>query len=53
MATTWGVEVETLDGPREPPLKIAFPCGWKEGETIVALYPYRLRGGHWRMDCCV
>ena len=27
--------------------------GWKEGETIIALYAYRLRGGHWRIDCCV
>ena len=62
MATTWEVEVETQDGPREPPHKIAFPRtitfpnpggGWKEGETIIALYAYWLRGGHWRMDCCV
>ena len=62
VATTWEVEVETQDGPREPPLKLSFPCaitfpspggGWKEGETIIALYAYRLRGRHWRMDCCV
>ena len=26
VATTWEVEVETQDGPREPPLKISFPC---------------------------
>ena len=25
MATTWEVEVETHDGPQEPPLKISFP----------------------------
>ena len=59
---TWEVEVETQDGPQEPPLKIYFPCaltfpksgrGWKEGETISALYAYGLRGGHWRMHCCV
>ena len=62
MATTWEIEVATQAGPREPPLKISFPCaitfpnpggGWKEGEAIIALYAYRLRGGHWRMDCCV
>ena len=62
VATTWDVEVETQDGQREPPLKISFPCaitfpnpggGWKEGETIIALYAYRQRGGHWSMDCCV
>ena len=62
VATTWEVEVETQDGQREPPLKMSFPCaitlpnpggGWKEGQTIVALNAYRLRGGHWRMDCCV
>ena len=38
------------------PCAITFPKpggGWKEGETIIALYAYRLRGGHWRMDCCV
>ena len=49
-------------GAREPPLKISFPCaithpnpggGWKEGEKVIALYAYRLRGGHWRMDGCV
>ena len=60
VATTWEVEVQTQDGPQEPPLKISFPCaimfpdpggGWKEGETIIALYAYQLRGGHWRMDC--
>ena len=59
---TWEVEVETQDGAREPPLKISFPCAitflnpggrWKEGETIIALYACRLRGGHWRMHCCV
>ena len=62
MAMTGEVEVETQYGPREPPLKISFPCaitfpkpreGWKEGETIIALCAYQLRGGHWRMDCCV
>ena len=62
VATTWEIEVETQDGAREPPLKISFPCaithpspggGWKEGERVIALYAYRLRGGHWRMDCCV
>ena len=62
VATTWEIEVETQDGAREPPLKISFPCaithpnpggGWKEGERVTALYAYRLRGGHWRMDCCV
>ena len=61
VATTWEVEVETQDGPREPPLKIYSPMpsrsptlggGWEQGETIIALYAYRLRGGHWRMDCC-
>ena len=54
--------METQDGQRELPLKMSFPCAitfpnpgrrWKEGETIIALYAYRLRGGHWRMDCCV
>ena len=62
MATTLEVEVETQDGQREPPLRMSFPCAitfpnlgveWKEGETIVALYAYRLCGGHWRLDCCV
>ena len=62
VATTWEIEVETQDGARKPPLKISFPCaithpnpggGWKEGERVIALYAYRLRGGHWRMDCCV
>ena len=62
VATTWEIEVETQDGAREPPLKMCFPYaithpnpggGWKEGERIVALYAYRLRGGHWRMDCCM
>ena len=62
VATTWEVEVETQDGQREPPLKMSFPYaitfpnpggGWKEGETIIALYASRLRGGHWRLDCCV
>ena len=62
MATTWEIEVETQDGAREPPLKISFPCaithpdpggGWKEGERVIALYAYRLRGGHCRMDCSV
>ena len=62
IASTWEVEVATQDGPREPPLKISFPCaikyshpvgGLKEGETIIALYAYRLRGGHWRIDACV
>ena len=62
MATTWEIEVETQDGARKPPLKISFPCaithpnpggGWKEGERVISLYAYRLRGGHWRMDCCV
>ena len=62
MATTWEIEVETQDGARAPPLKISFPCaithpnsggGWKEGERVIALYAYRLRGGHWKMDCCV
>ena len=62
MATTWEVEVEAQDGLQEPHLKISFPCaitfpnprgGWKEGETIVALYACRLRGGHRRMDYCV
>ena len=47
MATIWEVEVETQDGPREPPLKISLPCaitfanpggGQKEGETSIALY---------------
>ena len=56
------VEVETQDGPLEPRLKISFPYaitfpnpggGSKEGNTIIALYAYRLPGGHWRMDCCV
>ena len=60
--TTWEVEVETQDGAREPPLKMSFPCaitvpnpggGLKERETIIALYAYRLREGHWRMDCLV
>ena len=62
VATTWEIEVETQDGARGPPLKISFPCsithpnpggGWKEGERVIALDAYRLRGGHWRMDCCV
>ena len=62
VATAWDIEVETQDGAWEPPLKISFPCtithpnpggGWKEGERVIALYAYRLRGGHWRMDCCV
>ena len=64
VATTWEVELETQDGPREPPLKISFPYaitfpnpggGWKEGETIVALYAYRLRGGigEWIVACTV
>ena len=62
VATTWEIEVETQDGAREPPLKMSFPCaitypnpggGWKDGERVIALYAYRLRGGHWRMDCCV
>ena len=62
VATTWEIQVGTHDGAREPPLKISFPCaithpnlggGWKEGERVIALYAYRLRGGHWRMDCCV
>ena len=62
VATRWEIEVETQDGAREPPLKISFPCaithptpggGWKEGERVIALYAYRPRGGHWRMDCCV
>ena len=61
MATTSEVEVETQDGQREPPLKMSFPYaitfpnpggGWKEGETIIALYASRLRAGHWRLDCC-
>ena len=60
VGTTWEIEVETQDGQRQPPLKMSFPCaitfpnpggGWKEGETIIALYAYRLRGGHWRLDC--
>ena len=47
---------------REPPLKMSFPSaitfpnpggGWKERETIMALYAYRLHGGHSRMDCGV
>ena len=55
VATTWEIEVETQDGAREPPLKISFPCaithpnprgGWKEGERVIALYAYRLCGGH-------
>ena len=54
--------METQDGQREPPLKMSFPCaitfpnpvgGSKEGETLIALYAYRLRGGHWRLDCGV
>ena len=58
----WEIEVETQGAAREPPLKMSFPCaitypnpgeGCKEGERIIALYAYRLRGGHWRMDCCV
>ena len=62
MATTWEIQVETQDEAREPPLKISFPCaithpnpggGWKGWERVIALYAYRLRGGHWRMDCCV
>ena len=62
VATRWEIEVETQEGAREPPLKISFPCaithpnpggGWKEGERVIALYAYRPRGGHWRMDCCV
>ena len=62
VATTWEIEVETQDGARELPLKISFPCAithpdpggdWKEGERVIALYAYRLRGGHWRIDCCV
>ena len=62
VATTREVEVETQDGPREPPTKISFSHaitfpnpggGCKEGERITALYEYCLRGGHWRMDCCV
>ena len=62
VATMWEIEVETQDGAREPPLKMSFPCaitypnsgvGWKEGERVIALYAYRLRGGHRRMDCCV
>ena len=62
VATTWEIEVQTQHGAQEPPLKMSFPCaitysnpggGWKEGERIIALYAYRLRGGHWRMDCCV
>ena len=59
VATTWEVEVETRDGQRELPLKMSFPSaitfpnprgGWKEGETIIALSAYRLRGAHWRLD---
>ena len=62
MATTWEVEVEKHDRQREALLKISFPCaitfhnsggGWNAGATIFALYAYRVRGGHWRMDCCV
>ena len=62
VARTWDIEVETQDGAREPPLKISFPCAIthpnrggdrKEGERVIALYAYRLRGGHWRMDCYV
>ena len=62
VATTWEIEVETHDGARVPPLKMSFPCaitypspggGWKEGERVIALYAYRLRAGHRRMDCCV
>ena len=62
VVTTWEVAVETQDGQREPPLEMSFPCaitfsnpggGWKERETIIALYAYRLRGGHWRIGCCV
>ena len=62
VARTWEVEVETQDGAQEPPLKMSFPCaitfpnpggGWKEGERVIALYAYRPRGGHWRMDCWV
>ena len=62
VATTWEIKEETQDGAREPPLKISFPYAitrpkpggvWKEAERGIALYAYRLRGGHWRMDCCV
>ena len=62
VASAWEIEVETQDGAREPPLKMSFPCaiiypnpggGCKEGERVIALYAYWMRGGHWRMDCCV
>ena len=53
--TTWEIQVKTQDGAWEPPLKISFPCaithpkpggGMKEGERVIALYGYWLRGGH-------
>ena len=45
VATTWEVEVETQDGPREPPLNISFPCaiasptpgeGGRRGRRLLA-----------------
>ena len=52
VAATWEVDVETQAGERTPAFRISFPCAvnmagvqLKDGEQLVGLYAYRLRGG--------
>ena len=52
VAAAWEVDVETQAGERTPAFRISFPCivkmagvQLKDGEQLVGLYAYRLRGG--------
>ena len=62
MAATWEVDVETQAGEQTPPpLRILFPCAitmasgvqLKEAQQVVAMFAYRLQGGHWKIETAV
>ena len=60
LAVTWEVHVETKAVERTPAFRISFRCAinmagvqLNDGEQLVGLYAYRLRGGHWKLATAV